>query len=289
MKRYTHGYTLIEVLFATALISIVGLIIYALLVTGTILGAKNTAINTAHQQARMAMLEMVQDLHSAISLPQLVDANGAPLPAPSPGASPPSAQGISFQLWSQGPYRVIGDQTVSDNTVLIQVPAVDRAPLPGARLIVPTHQIEDDITAVAGPNNPNSGNVQYTLTLAHTLQFIDPASNIARGSAISGTGSPTFYNISCYIAARCSYIVNNQQLRWLGPTAHKAFSSLGSDIMSPAPFSIPTTPAGALYHRTIAAIDLSTTDSKYNHRGFRSANILLNGQVPARARLTTYQ
>ena len=289
MKRYSRGYTLIEVLFATALIGVVGLIIYALLVTGTILGAKNTAINTAHQQARMAMLEMVQDLHSAISLPQLVDANGAPLPAPSPGASPPSAQGISFQLWSQGPYRVIGDQTVSDNTVLIQVPAVDRAPLPGARLIVPTHQIEDDITAVAGPNNPNSGNVQYTLTLAHTLQFIDPASNIARGSAISGTGSPTFYNISCYIAARCSYVVNNQQLRWLGPTAHKAFSSLGSDIMSPAPFSIPTTPAGALYHRTIAAIDLSTTDSKYNHRGFRSANILLNGQVPARARLTTYQ
>jgi prepilin-type N-terminal cleavage/methylation domain-containing protein len=289
MKRYSRGFTLIEILFTTALIGVVGLIIYALLVTGTILGAKNTAINTAHQQARMAMLEMVQDLHSAISLPQLVDANGAPLPAPSPGASPPSAQGISFQLWSQGPYRVIGDQTVSDNTVLIQVPAVDRAPLPGARLIVPTHQIEDDITAVAGPNNPNSGNVQYTLTLAHTLQFIDPASNIARGSAISGTGSPTFYNISCYIAARCSYIVNNQQLRWLGPTAHKAFSSLGSDIMSPAPFSIPTTPAGALYHRTIAAIDLSTTDSKYNHRGFRSANILLNGQVPARARLTTYQ
>jgi prepilin-type N-terminal cleavage/methylation domain-containing protein len=289
MNRYSCGYTLIEVLFATALIGVVGLIIYALLVAGTILGAKNTAINTAHQQARMAMLEMVQDLHSAISLPQLIDENGAPLPAPSPGASPSPAQGISFQLWSQGPYRIIGDKTVSDNTVSIQIPTVDLAPMPGQRLIVLTHQIEDDITAVAGPNNAASGHVEYTLTLAHTLQFIDPASNIARGSAISGTGNPTFYNISCYIAARCSYVVNNQQLQWHGPTTHKAFSSLGSDIMSPTPFSIPTTPAGALYHRIIAAIDLSTTDSKYNHRGFRSANILLNGQVPARARLTTYQ
>ena len=289
MKRYVSGYTLIEVLFTAALIGVVGLIIYTLLVTGIILGAKNTAINTAHQQARMAMLDMVQDLHSAISLPQLVDENGAPLPAPSPGASPPPAQGISFQVWSNGPYRVVGDKTVSDNTVSIQVPSVDPAPLPSQRLIVPTHQIEDDITAVAGPTNNNNGQVQYTLTLAHTLQYIDPASNIARGSAISGTGSPTFYNISCYIAARCSYVVNNQQLKWHGPTTHKAFSSLGSDIMSPTPFSIPTTPAGALYHRIIAAIDLSTTDSQYNHRGFRSANILLNGQVPARARLTTYQ
>jgi prepilin-type N-terminal cleavage/methylation domain-containing protein len=288
MKQHSRGYTLIEVLFTAALIGVVGLLIYALLITGTILGAKNTAINTAHQQARMAMLEMVQDLHSAISLPQLIDQNGAPLPTPSPGASPPAAQGVSFQLWSQGPYRVVADQTVTDNTVSIQVPAIDRAPLVGARLIVPTHQIEDDITAVAGPNNPNNGNVQYTLTLAHTLQFIDPASNIARGSAISGTGSPDI-NISCFIADRCSYVVNNQHLQWHGPTTHKGFSSLGSDIMSPTPFSMPTTPAGALYQRIIAAIDLSTTDSKYNHRGFRSANILLNGQVPARARLTTYQ
>src|SRR5438552_2351682 len=148
------------------------------MITGTNHGAKNTPINTAHQHAQMAMLQMVQDLHSAISLPQLIDANGSPVAAPSPGASPGTAQGISFQLWSQGPYRVAGDRTASDNTVAIEAPAVNPAPLPGQRLIVPTHQIEDDITAVAGPSNAGNGNVQYTLTLAHTLQYIDPASNI---------------------------------------------------------------------------------------------------------------
>ena len=53
-----------------------------------------------------------------------------------------------------------------------------------------------------------------------------------------------------------------------------------TDITNPKPFSTPTTPAGALYYRFVAAIDLSTSDLSYTNRGYKSANILLNGQVP---------
>ena len=109
------------------------------------------------------------------------------------------------------------------------------------------------------------------------------------GVAIQGTGSPTYYNIPCFITDRCAYVVKNGSLEWHGPTQKKAFAILGSDITSATPFSIPSTPAGALYYRFVAAIDLSTADSKTSNRGFKSANILLNGQVPMRARLTTYQ
>ena len=63
----------------------------------------------------------------------------------------------------------------------------------------------------------------------------------------------------------------------------------GNDIISSTPFSIPTTPGGALYYRFVAAVNLSTADDKSSNRGFKSANILLNGQVPMRARLTTFQ
>jgi hypothetical protein len=55
------------------LIGVLGLAIYSMLNIGMILGAKNTAVNTAHQQARVAMLQMVQDIHSAVSLPALTD------------------------------------------------------------------------------------------------------------------------------------------------------------------------------------------------------------------------
>ncbi len=269
MKRSEHshsGRTVIELLFTVGIMGVVGVIIFSLFSTGTILGAKNTAVNTAHQQARTAMLQMVQDLHSTVSLPYLVDVNGNAISGGGPAA------GISFQLWSIGPLQIVADAAAGTKIVTVKVPAGTQAPVAGQRLIVPTHQIEDDIVTVT-----NSG-TSYALTLAHNLS-----------NAISGTQSPTNYNIAGFITDRCSYVVNNQQLQWNGPTVRKSFAVMGNNITSAAPFTTPNTPAGALYYRFVSAIDLSTSDLKYNNRGFKSANILLNGQVPMRARLTTYQ
>ena len=265
-RSQCSGRTVLELMFTILIMGVAGLTIFSLFSTGTILGAKNTAVNTAHQQARTAMLQMVQDLHSTVSLPYLVDGSGNAIS----GAGP--AAGISFQLWSIGPLQIVADAAVGTKVVTVNVPAGTQAPVAGQRIVVPTHQIEDDIATVT-----NAGS-HYALTLAHTLP-----------NAISGTQSPTNYNIACFITDRCSYVVNNQQLQWTGPTVRKSFAVLGNDITSTTPFTTPNTPAGALYYRFVSAIDLSTSDLKYNNRGFKSANILLNGQVPMRARLTTYQ
>ena len=101
-------------------------------------------------------------------------------------------------------------------------------------------------------------------------------------------------DIVCYITDRCSYKVvqvsagppAEYKLQW---TNTQGTRDIVTDITNPRPFSIPATPAGALYYRFVAAIDLSTSDPKYSRRGYKSANILLNGQVPYKARLTTYQ
>lgn len=266
LSSNNRGFTLVEIVFTTVLIGVLGLIIYSLLNIGTILGAKNTAVNTAHQQARTAMLQMVQDLHSAISLPYLVDASKAVVSGQGPAA------GISFQLFSGGPYKVSADRLATDTTVTIKNPVATMTPAPvvGQRLIIPGHEIEANITAVSQVDSKT-----YTLTL-----------DAALGAAISGTATNV---IPCFLTDRCFYVINNQTLEWTGPTTRKAFSVMGADITSPTPFTTPTTPAGALYYRFVAAIDLSTSDLNYNNRGFKSANILLNGQVPMRARLTTYQ
>ncbi len=264
------GTTLLELSIAIGLIGVVGLSIYSILNVGMILGAKNTAVNTAHQQARIAMLQLVQDLHSAVSLPALTDENSVPLPSPSPGVA---AAGISFQLWAAGPYQICADAAADSTVIQIQLSAGDQVPKKGERIIVKSHEIEQDIVSVT-----NLGSHKYNVEVGAPI-----------GVAIQGTGAPTSYNIPCFIADRCSYVVKNGALEWHGPTKKKAFAQLGNDIISPTPFSIPSTPAGALYYRFVAAIDLSTEDSKSSNRGFKSANILLNGQVPMRARLTTFQ
>jgi len=277
------GLTLVELSVTVGLVGVLGLIIYTLLNMGTVLGARNTATNTAHQQARIAMIEMIQDLHAAVSLPALQGAVGT------------QASGISFQQWGSvvqngvvtnngGPHRIKNDAAAGQKVVVLDVTVAGQPkPIVGQRLIVPTHQIESDIVAVSGSTS------NLSVTLADNLPV-----------AINGTGAG-FGDVVCYITDRCSYDVvevldalgNSRvppeyKLQWTKRSAPPA-RDIVNDITNPRPFSIPVTPAGALYFRFVAAVDLSTSDPKYSKRGYKSANILLNGQVPFKARLTTFQ
>ena len=258
-----RGFSLIELLVTVAVIAVVGLVLYSLVSFTTILGAKNAAINTAHQQARTAMLRMQQDLHSAVSMPYLVDANGNQVTGTTPAA------GISFQAWSSGPHLFTSDAAAGQNQISIKITPGQATPVVGQRLIVPSHQIEDDIAAVSGSVD------NLTLTLANNLPV-----------AVVGTST---YSIACFITDRCSYTVVNGVLDRQVPTASNSLSVIGHNITTAAPFSTPTAATGSLYSRFVAAINLSTADSNYSNRGFKSANIYLNGQVPTKGRLTTYQ
>ena len=76
LSSSARGFKLIELMFTIAISSVVGLALYSILYSGLVLGAKNTAINTAHHQARIAMINMIQDIHAAVSLPSLTDSSG---------------------------------------------------------------------------------------------------------------------------------------------------------------------------------------------------------------------
>ena len=258
-----RGFTLVELLATVAIIAVVGLVLYSLLSFTIILGAKNAAINTAHQQARAAMVRMQQDLHSAVSTPYLVDGNGNQVT----GTGAPAA-GISFQKWFSGPHLFKSDAAAAQNQITIQITSGQATPVAGQRLIMPSHQIEDDITAVSGTAS------SLTLTLAHNLPV-----------AVTGTST---YSIVCFITERCSYTVASGALGRQDSVA-STLAVIGQNITTAAPFSTPTAAIGSLYSRFVAAINLSTADSHYTNRGFKSANICLNGQVPTKARLTTYQ
>jgi type II secretory pathway pseudopilin PulG len=288
LSSQTRGFKLIELVFTLVLVSVLGLVLYSLLATDTILGAKNTAVNTAHQQARVAMLQMVNDVHSAVSLPLLTGVVGN------------TASGISFQQWGAipingrglvdngGPHQIVRDADVGDNQIRINVTpgpgltANQSKPRVGQRVIIPTHQIEGDISAVNGPSD------DYRLTLvnisgpAMTPPITYPISTFP--IAIKGTDSNAGH-VVCYVTDRCSYTVANNALTW----TKEGSRVLVNDITSDHPFSTPLTVAGSLYYRYVSAINLSTADLTYSARNFKSANVFLNGQVPIKAKLTAYQ
>jgi type II secretory pathway pseudopilin PulG len=99
-SRARSALTIVELMVTTVLIGVLGLVIFSILNTGTILGAKNSAVNTAHQEARIAMLQMTKNLHSAVSPLVLYDPSTPNTPAPADGLAP----GILFQLWGGGPF-----------------------------------------------------------------------------------------------------------------------------------------------------------------------------------------
>ncbi len=254
--------------------------VYSLLNITMVLGAKNTALNVAHQQARIAMIDMLQDIHSAVSLPALSDLNGNPYPLPAPSAAP----GISFQEWSSGPHKIINDANIGNTQISIALtPNAGPTPVAGQRLIIPAYQIEADIASIAS-SSPSNFKINLTNISGPAVPNVTYPTN-SLPVAIKGTDSSAGDTI-CFVTDRCSYTVVGSTLtwKWKGNVRTAA-----SDITNLTPFSTPTTPAGALYYRFVAAIDLSTSDHQYSNRGYKSANILLNGQVPFKARLTTYQ
>jgi prepilin-type N-terminal cleavage/methylation domain-containing protein len=269
MKRLgsrTHGrsgFTLIEMLITTGVVAITGTLMYSILYTAMILFAKNTAINMANQQARIAVMRMEQDLHASVSVPQMTDTNRIPLTGAL--ASGPAA-GISFQLFSTGPFQVAAAAAAGQNTIQIQTNGV--VPVVNQRLIIPDYEIELNITAVS------AGGTNSTLTLASPLPQ----------AVLTSLGI-----VQCFITDRVAYVVQNNQLIYYPRQSTGNNVMLADNITTPTPFSVPATPLGAPYTRFVSAINLSTSDAAYSNLKFKAANMFLNAMEPCRAQLCTYQ
>lgn len=266
-----RGAALIEIMISTTIMLITGGIVFTILNTGMILFAKNTAINMAHQQARVAVLQMEQDLHATVSIPQLVDANKNAVSGNGPSA------GISCQLYAKGPLKIASTANAGQANVVVATGGYN--PTVGQRLVIATHQIEMKITAVSGSGANRTLTLEANLPVAVKTQLYDPATN-----------SNVDVNVVCFITDRIYYVVNTSgELRYFSPTQPPEGRLMANDITTATPFSIPATPAGAQYNRFVAAINLSTADHSTSNRGFKAANMFLNAMVPYRARLCITQ
>jgi hypothetical protein len=270
MKPRRTAFTLIETTIASAIVALAGGSIYTILLTGTILFTKNTAVNLAHQQARVALLGIERNLHTSASVPQLVDINRNNITGNGPAA------GISFHRYAGGPFQVAPGTTVTPAQNQISVKTDGWVPTVGMRLNIPTHSIEQFVTACMV-----SGNT-VVVTLANTA-------GTSIYTTMTGAAGAMAVNIPCFFTDLASYVVVSGELRYYPTKTSTHPTSLCQDITSPTPFSVPVTTAGAAYNRFVAAVNLSTADLNSTNRQYKAANMFLNSQVPYRAKLTQTQ
>ena len=267
-RRAQSGFTLIEILIAMASIGIITTIMYALLNFGTTLFARNVRVNMAHQEARNGMMRVVRDLHQAVSIPQLVDANFQPVQTAGPAA------GITFQIIASGPFEITNDPSAPH---LIQVGTDNPksvAPSPGDHIVVLDYDVEADISEVTAQGVESN---HWNIFLA----------NGNENRIITKTGS----FVVCYITRRAGYIVKDGELRFHPNliATPSLYYVIAHNITSASPFSIPLNESGTPDTR-YSSVNITATDPSFSNRGYKSTSMrMVDARVPYRCQVTKYK
>jgi hypothetical protein len=208
-KSLERGFTVGEMAVSVGVLGLLGVTFFQVLQSGLVLSAKNTAVNAAHQEARIGVLRLTRDIHAAISVPQLRD-NGFTVISSDPVSGvPPNAAGVSFQNVASGPNFVWKDPGAAN---LIMIKDNPDKPVEGMRLIIPFFGLEEDITKVAASGSANHSNV-----------FIKADQSTPNITA-PDYGSPyaiTYYtDRMMYVVRKGSYIPDSQGLYTITTAAY---------------------------------------------------------------------
>ncbi|MBA3960546.1 MAG: hypothetical protein H0X40_01410 [Chthoniobacterales bacterium] len=278
--RLSGAYTLLEILITTAIMALVGGLIFYVLNSSMVLYAKNTAVNSAHQQARAGIDEMLTNVHSSVSIPELVDANlQAVNPIVDGFGNAISTVGVSFQVFNAGPFPVTLDAAANATSIVLYCPGY--VPPAGARLNIPSHNIEYNITNTAALGSYRG------FRLATPVTGIGTAVDVA-GTGIEGQAGVN-YVISAFITTRFSYAVVGSELRFYPTNDVNNYKVITRNIVNATPFSVPVLQNGGLQNRFLAAINLSTVEPQFTNRGYAAVNMFISSTIPFRCRLTNSQ
>jgi len=327
-ERYSQsGFTAVEMVVSTMVMAILGIVFLQVLNSGMILYAKNTAVNSAHEDAREGVNRLTRDIHAAVSVPQLrnstTDANYtvtgsfAVVSSTPSGGVAPTAAGISFQnVVSGSPDFVWKDP---NNANLIMINDNPNPPVSGMRLIVPFWGIEDDIQKVASSGSAKKSNVFLAGGGESTVVTKAPAYLSGDAYAVTYYTERVLYVVEggTYIAdSKGNFnLVSGQyvavtpgtgQYRFEGGELHfykqrntgnnngngyfywQFISTVARYLSSPQPFYIPLNSGGSPDTRYVG-VKLSARNPGSTNRGYLATAALLDTQIDYRSRICLYQ
>jgi hypothetical protein len=257
---------MVEIMVVIGLTLLVAGIAFLILRSGLELMAKNTSMNIAHQEARMAMLQMQKEMHQAVSPASLTNANGNAIGGDGPAA------GISFHVFAGGPYPVMAPAVPATAAGQAQFVTMDLGGFQakaGQRLVIANHDIEIDIKSDASGTGTRPIELVEKIPNAITITYKDDRNEDV---------SKTVYGI---ITTRVSYRIKDGELLYVDREGKTTV--LASDITSDKPFSRPVRPGVSSSGRFLATANLSRGKKGGKSHKFKSVSMILNAEVPARA------
>jgi prepilin-type N-terminal cleavage/methylation domain-containing protein len=296
--RESAGYTLLEVMIAVSVVALTTGGILECLTTGLNLYAKNTAMNSTHEEGRRGLNRLVRDIHSAVSVPQLIDANFNSINTQPVDANgkPTGTAGVSFQIVAHGPDYVFNDPGGNDKIMIMDnMGGTPYKPHEGLRLIVPMWGLEDDIYKVEVASTTGHHNVWCVNGSDVTVAKTKSANNFAITYYTSrvayvvknGTWTTDINGNAAYINGELhryeqSFYNGNTTPVWTD------VATVARYITSPTPFTVPLNTSGTPDDRYIG-VKVSAGNTNYSNRGYHDISTLLNTAIPYRSKLTIYQ
>ncbi|EDY18600.1 hypothetical protein CfE428DRAFT_3985 [Chthoniobacter flavus Ellin428] len=290
MSRVRSAYTLVELLVAMAIFSMVSVGLFAFASASLRMVGRNLATNHTHEVMRISDQELLYNLHASASAFQLITFDGTNYADASPTVTAdqdPFTQqyistrtnGVRFRLSASGPYKItsVSNDTKNQATTFTLdlsvnntgqfTPAVEV----GDKLVIPLISHEYDVTAASITGT--TATVTVTPLLGFTIQPTIP-------------GNFT----TAYLYREVAYTVYNNQLRYHADYTGKNKSKyvlVRDKITSPKPFAVlfatATSPSSTCLNLRFS---LEFYDTNYSSKKYTSGTATLQAIIPPRVQPT---
>jgi len=298
-RNSSAGYTLAELMIATAIGSILGAGLLLFSSSALRMISRNFATNHGHDTARASFERMMADLHGAASILSLVSFDGTNYtnvtPTVSADQDPYTLQylstrsnGVKFLRFAGGPYKLVGDINglspvpSTATTVKLEFGPLVKGQLPyipavGDKVQFPLISREFDITAV--PTAPTTGNTQGTVTLSTSTGFTLYTS----GTTPAGVSNPI---TTGYFYKHVGYTVWGNQLRYhqnYPPVVASDTVMVRNNVTSPKPFALLfLSSSSTLTNNLNLRVSLEAYDLYYGARLFQNGTTTIQAVIPSR-------
>ena len=154
--RNQAGFTLVELLVGMVVAIVVGLVLFTLLQTATVLYANNVSINETHFAARRSLDRILAKVEAASGAPTLVDNTGATVTGNGPAA------GLRCLVPASAQAHLVSADVTASATTLTAVMTGQSTPQIGDVLLMTDLGFQGTVAGVSGSGN--TGTITLTST-----------------------------------------------------------------------------------------------------------------------------